>query len=119
MADDVAAVHALAIRLAREAGALQRARYETTLDIASTRRPIDLDTVVDRACEALIVAATRRERPDDDILAEEGGAHADAGAAWRWVIDPLDGTVNFAHGYPCFAVSIGVENCGVRTVGVV
>jgi myo-inositol-1(or 4)-monophosphatase len=119
MADDVAAVHALAIRLAREAGALQRARYETTLEIASKSRPIDLVTEVDRACEALIVAAIRRERPDDDILAEEGGAHADAGAAWRWVIDALDGTVSFAHGYPCFAVSMGVVHCGVRTVGVV
>ena len=119
MADDVAAVHALAVRLAREAGAIQRARYETALQIASKSRPIDLVTEVDRACEALIVGAIRSERPGDDILAEEGGAHADAGADWRWVIDPLDGTVNFAHGYPCFSVSIGVLHRGVRTVGVV
>jgi myo-inositol-1(or 4)-monophosphatase len=119
VADDVGAVHALAVRLAREAGAIQRTRYETALEIGTKSRSIDLVTEVDRACEALIVAALRRERPDDDILAEEGGAHADAGAAWRWVIDPLDGTVNFAHGYPCFSVSIGVEHRGVRTVGVV
>jgi myo-inositol-1(or 4)-monophosphatase len=119
MPDDVAAVRALAMRLAREAGAIQRERYETVHEIASKSRPIDLVTEVDRACEAHIVAALRRERAGDDILAEEGGAHADAGAAWRWVIDPLDGTVNFAHGYPCFSVSIGVEHRGVRTVGVV
>jgi len=119
MADETAAIAALAQRLAREAGAIQRERYETQLQIASKSRPIDLVTEVDRACEAHIVAALRRERPGDDILAEEGGAHADGGAAWRWVIDPLDGTVNFAHGYPCFAVSIGVEHEGVRTVGVV
>lgn len=113
------AVRALAVRLAREAGALQRARYETVLEIASKSRPIDLVTEVDRACEALIVGALRRERPGDDVLAEEGGAHADTGARWRWVVDPLDGTVNFAHGYPCFCVSIGVESCGERRVGVV
>ena len=80
VADDVAAVHALAMRLAREAGAIQRARYETALEIGTKSRPIDLVTEVDRACEALIVAAIRRERPGDDILAEEGGAHEDAGA---------------------------------------
>jgi len=113
------AVRALAVRLAREAGALQRARYETALEIASKSRPIDLVTEVDRACEALVVEALRRERPGDDVLAEEGGAHADAGAIWRWIVDPLDGTVNFAHGYPCFCVSIGVERDGVRHVGVV
>lgn len=119
MPDETAAIVALAQRLAREAGAIQRERYETQIEIASKSRPIDLVTEVDRACEAHIVAALRRERPGDDILAEEGGAHADGGAAWRWVIDPLDGTVNYAHGYPCFAVSIGVERDGVRTVGVV
>jgi myo-inositol-1(or 4)-monophosphatase len=113
------AVHALAVRLAREAGAVQRARYGTELQISSKSRPIDLVTEVDRACEALIAETLRRERPGDDLLAEEGGAHADAGAAWRWIVDPLDGTVNFAHGYPCFCVSIGVERDGQRRVGVV
>jgi myo-inositol-1(or 4)-monophosphatase len=116
---ETSAVVALAVRLAREAGAIQRARYETELQITSKSRPIDLVTEVDRACEALIVEALRRERPGDDVLAEEGGAHADAGAAWRWIIDPLDGTVNYAHGYPCFCVSIGVEHDGERRVGVV
>lgn len=116
---DVQAVHALALRLAREAGAIQRARYETQLQISSKSRAIDLVTEVDRACEQLIVDTLRRERPGDDILAEEGGAHEDSGAAWRWIIDPLDGTVNFAHGVPCFCVSIGALHGGVRTVGVV
>ena len=116
---ETAAVHALAVRIAREAGALQRARYETELEIASKSRPIDLVTEVDRACEALVVEVLRRERPGDDLLAEEGGLHADTGARWRWIVDPLDGTVNFAHGYPCFCVSIGVERDGARQVGVV
>ncbi|MCZ7619987.1 MAG: inositol monophosphatase [Myxococcota bacterium] len=116
---EVEQVRALAIRLAREAGAVQRRRYETALQISSKSRAIDLVTEVDRACEQLIVETLRRERPGDDILAEEGGAHEDGGAAWRWIIDPLDGTVNFAHGYPFFCVSIGVEHAGIRTVGVV
>jgi len=119
VADEAADVLALALRLAREAGAIQRDRYETRLEIASKSGPIDLVTEVDRACEAHLVAALRAARPADDILAEEGGAHAESGATWRWVIDPLDGTVNYAHAYPCFCVSIGVERDGVRTVGVV
>jgi myo-inositol-1(or 4)-monophosphatase len=112
-------VRDLAVRLAREAGALQRSRYETDLQVSSKSAPIDLVTEVDRACEEQIVAALRRERPTDDVLGEEGGAHASTGAAWRWVVDPLDGTVNYAHGYPCFCVSIGVEHRGERWVGAI
>lgn len=110
---------ALAERLAREAGAVQRERYETVLEIGTKSAPVDLVTEVDKRCEALIVETLRRERPGDAILAEEGSNRAIEGATWRWVIDPLDGTVNYAHGYPRFCVSIGVEREGVRTVGVV
>jgi myo-inositol-1(or 4)-monophosphatase len=119
MADEVSTVLSVALRLAREAGAIQRERYETAVEIATKSTAIDLVTEVDRACERHIVDALRRERPRDDILAEEGGAHADGGGEWRWVIDPLDGTVNYAHGYPCFCVSIGVERGGIRTVAAV
>jgi myo-inositol-1(or 4)-monophosphatase len=113
------AVRDLAVRLAREAGALQRSRYETHLQVSTKSASIDLVTEVDRACEEQIVAALRRERPADDVLAEEGGARASAGGPWRWIVDPLDGTVNYAHGYPCFCVSIGVEHGGERRVGVI
>jgi len=109
----------LATRLAREAGALQRARWGTELEIGTKSADVDLVTEVDRACEALIVAGIERARPGDAILAEEGGGHDDASAAWRWVVDPLDGTTNFAHAYPCFCVSIGVELEGRARVGVV
>jgi myo-inositol-1(or 4)-monophosphatase len=109
----------LAERLAREAGAVQRERYETALTIGTKSAAVDLVTEVDKRCEALIVDALRRERPDDAILAEEGSNRESASAVWRWVIDPLDGTVNYAHGYPRFCVSIGVEQRGVRSVGVV
>jgi myo-inositol-1(or 4)-monophosphatase len=119
MDEDLRAVRDLAVRLAREAGAIQRERYETGLRIETKSAPIDLVTEVDRACEARIVETLGRERPGDSILAEEGSGVERAGAEWRWVIDPLDGTTNFAHGYPCFCVSIGVERAGERAVGVV
>jgi myo-inositol-1(or 4)-monophosphatase len=113
------AVLELAVRLARAAGALQRERHESELRIETKSSAVDLVTDVDRACEEAIVAGIRRERPGDAIVAEEGSGFAPAGAAWRWVIDPLDGTTNYAHGYPCFCVSIGVEHAGSPAVGVV
>jgi myo-inositol-1(or 4)-monophosphatase len=109
----------LAVRLAREAGGLQRSRYETSFEIRTKSAPIDLVTEVDQACEQLIVDALASERPEDAILAEEGGGSDREGAEWRWIIDPLDGTTNFAHGYPRFCVSIGVEHRDERTVAVV
>jgi myo-inositol-1(or 4)-monophosphatase len=109
----------LARDLACRAGAIQRDRYETELHIDTKSATIDLVTEVDRACEALIVDGIQSERGNDAILAEEGhgGDHQDAEI--RWIIDPLDGTTNFAHGFPRFCVSIGIEQAGQRTVGVV
>jgi myo-inositol-1(or 4)-monophosphatase len=119
MAGEVDAVLELALRLAREAGAIQKSRYETGFTIATKSRPVDLVTEVDHACEAHLVVSLLRERPQDAVLAEEGRGTDQPGAAFRWVIDPLDGTTNFAHGYPRFAVSIGVEHEGEPAVGVV
>ena len=119
MAGELEPLLALAVRLAREAGAIQRERYETAFAIASKSQPIDLVTEVDHACEAHVVGALARERPDDAVLAEEGRGEDLRHARFRWVIDPLDGTTNFAHGYPRFAVSIGVERDGEPALGVV
>jgi myo-inositol-1(or 4)-monophosphatase len=110
---------ALALGLAREAGAIQRASYEVVLEIGTKSQPNDLVTEVDRACEAHLVRTLAKERPRDAVLAEEGGGDDRAGATYRWVIDPLDGTTNYAHGYPRFAVSIGVEREGAQALGVV
>lgn len=124
-ANERAAILELATSLARAAGAVQRERYETKLSIETKSLALDLVTEVDKHCEALIVAGIRAARPHDAILAEEGGgsdtllSHPTAARDWTWVIDPLDGTTNFAHGYPCFAVSIGIEYRGVREIGVV
>jgi myo-inositol-1(or 4)-monophosphatase len=116
---ETARVLGLAERLARKAGELQRERYETTLEIRTKSAAIDLVTEVDQACEQLIVGALAAERPGDAIVAEEGGGSDRPDASWRWIIDPLDGTTNYAHGYPRFCVSIGIEREGTRSVGVV
>lgn len=116
---EVGTVLAVAKRLAREAGAIQRDRFETDIDIQTKSSSIDLVTEVDLACEKGIVEAIERERPGDGVLAEEGLGREIPGCEWRWVIDPLDGTTNYAHGYPRFCVSIGVERSGRREVGVV
>jgi myo-inositol-1(or 4)-monophosphatase len=116
---EVADLLVLACQLAREAGELQRQHYEGQLSVETKSGPIDLVTEVDRACESLVVERIARERPEDAVLAEEGGVAGPSQAAWRWLVDPLDGTTNFAHGFPRFCVSIGVEHDGERVLGVV
>ena len=115
----LADLHELARELAARAGAIQRDRYETDLTIETKSATIDLVTEVDRACEALIVDGIRSARKKDAILAEEGHGRDAQDAAIRWIIDPLDGTTNFAHGFPRFCVSLGIEQEGERVVGVV
>jgi myo-inositol-1(or 4)-monophosphatase len=105
------------VSLARQAGDVQRSRYETELDVRTKSASIDLVTEVDKECEQLIVEGIEARRPDDAILAEEGGGTDRAGARFRWVIDPLDGTTNYAHGFPRFCVSIGVERMGGQMDG--
>jgi myo-inositol-1(or 4)-monophosphatase len=83
---------------------------------------IDLVTEADIAAEELIIDRIRSYYPRHGILAEESGEAVtvgDTASEWRWVIDPLDGTTNYAHGYPCFCVSIGVEHNGILEFGVV
>jgi myo-inositol-1(or 4)-monophosphatase len=109
----------LSRELATRAGAIQRDRFETELHIDTKSATIDLVTEVDRACEALIVEGIQSARKNDAILAEEGHGRDAPDAAIRWIIDPLDGTTNFAHGFPRFCVSIGIEQEGERVVGIV
>lgn len=80
---------------------------------------VDLVTEVDLAAEALIVEALRRAFPDDQILAEEGSGDAALGQRRVWYVDPLDGTTNFAHGYPHFCVSIALADEHGLALGVV
>jgi len=111
----------VAIALAREAGALLLDHQRCGFTVATKQNAIDLVTDADRASEALVVAGIRSRFPDHAILAEEGGAQGAAATHERprWVVDPLDGTTNFAHGYPFYCCSIGVEVAGEVVAGVV
>ena len=116
---EVGEVLQLALRLARQAGALLLERRSSPHGIIGTKTSAtDLVSEVDRSSERLVVGSIRAERPHDAILAEEGTT--DRGTSgWRWVIDPLDGTVNYLYGLPPFAVSIAVERDGRPGVAVV
>jgi myo-inositol-1(or 4)-monophosphatase len=107
-----------AISIAREAGTILRQESARPKQI-SYKGEVDIVTETDRRSEALIVGRLRKQFPDHAIVAEEGGSGAAAGAKYCWHVDPLDGTTNFAHGYPCFAVSIGLAEQGEPVAGVV
>jgi len=102
--------------MARDAGAILREGHGRS-HAAERKGRIDLVTEYDRRSEALLLARIREQFPDHAVLAEESGAHD--GARARWLIDPLDGTTNFAHDYPFFCVSIGVEVDGALAAAAV
>jgi myo-inositol-1(or 4)-monophosphatase len=108
----------LATGLAREAGALALQMGPAAAVVDAKSSPTDVVTAADRAVEVLLVDALRRARPEDGILGEEGGS-AVGSSGLRWVIDPIDGTVNYLYGIPQWAVSIGVEDDQGALVGVV
>jgi myo-inositol-1(or 4)-monophosphatase len=104
---------------AAEAGKLLVEGRPADLGVAQTKSsPTDVVTEMDTAAERTILAAIRRHRPDDGFLGEEGGSES-GGSGVRWVIDPIDGTVNYLYGLPAWAVSIGAEADGVAVAGVV
>jgi myo-inositol-1(or 4)-monophosphatase len=108
-----------AVEIAREAGGAivnlgeRRASIEVKLKGAH-----DLVTEADKASEALVVERLRAHFPGHSILAEEGGGYSGS-SEYCWYVDPLDGTTNFAHGFPMFNVSIGLEKAGELIAGVV
>src|SRR3989304_2692589 len=106
-----------ASKIARQAGALLRGYFERRVRV-EYKGEVDLVTEADRASEALIVGELRKLFPDHGVIAEEGGGYAGT-SGYRWYIDPLDGTTNFAHGFPIFAVSMGLEKDGEMVAGVI
>ncbi len=108
----------LAIRAAREAGELLRSNLGRHIDVSRKGR-IDLVTEVDLASERLIKNLIATHYPRHAVLGEETGESAASGAEYRWIVDPLDGTTNYAHGYPHFNVSIGLYRSGEPVLGVV
>jgi len=106
-----------AIEAAREAGALLRSRVATDTDYDIKGSQHDLVTETDHRAEDLIIEHISSAFPNDGILSEERAPHQ-LDARYRWVIDPLDGTTNFAHGIPFFCVSIALEDEGALALGV-
>jgi myo-inositol-1(or 4)-monophosphatase len=112
-----------AIQTARDAGAILSDRLGRALQV-SNKGDIDLVTEADLASEKLIIERIKSHYPRHAILAEESGSTAGVEVVpgkseWQWIIDPLDGTTNYAHGYPCFCVSIALERDGAIEVGVI
>jgi myo-inositol-1(or 4)-monophosphatase len=115
---DLANERRLAIALAREVGEMLQHERSGARRIAFKGSPTNLVTEMDARSEAIIVDRLTAAFPDDAILAEERGARAGRSGR-RWIIDPLDGTTNYAHGLPIYGVSIALEAAGRVVLGVV
>lgn len=106
-----------AILIAKEAGALLKQRFHKKHDI-EYKGTINIVTEADRLSEELLVTRIKQGFPDHDIITEES-AGIQKGSRFRWIIDPLDGTTNYAHGFPFFCVSIALEKDGEVILGVI
>jgi myo-inositol-1(or 4)-monophosphatase len=106
------------IQISKEAGELIRNAFGKSHSVEFKTNELNLVTETDKASEKLITDFIKKKYPSHGILAEEG-SDFNKSAEYLWVIDPLDGTTNFAHGLPIFAVSIGVQKNGETIAGVV
>jgi myo-inositol-1(or 4)-monophosphatase len=104
--------------VARAAALITTARTEALGDVSSKSSPTDPVTAADRAAERFVVDTLLAARPTDGVLGEEG-AERPGTSGVRWVVDPIDGTVNFLYGIPAYAVSLAAEVDGVTMAGVV
>jgi myo-inositol-1(or 4)-monophosphatase len=109
---------AVAMEAVLRAGALQKARYGDPSLIVEHKGAIDLVTEVDRTCETAILEILRRRFPGHDVVTEESDL-ARTGSRFVWFVDPLDGTTNFAHGYPFFCSSVALTVDGEVVAGAV
>jgi myo-inositol-1(or 4)-monophosphatase len=107
----------VAVEIAREAGSLIAELSKQPVEI-SYKRKSDLVTQADRRSEALIIDRLNRHFPGHAVVAEEGGGQ-ETGSDFCWYVDPLDGTTNFAHGFPVYCVTLGLACRGEMIAGVV
>ncbi|MGB4782594.1 inositol monophosphatase family protein [Candidatus Methylomirabilis sp.] len=114
---EIDVIREVALRAAKEAGAILRQGLEQR-PIIEFKGVKNLVTDVDRRSEEAIAALVRHALPHHSVVCEEG-TRLDGDSGYRWLVDPLDGTTNYAHGYPCFSVSIGVEKDGELIFGLV
>lgn len=110
-----------AIQIARDAGLILTERMGRKSLRVENKGVIDLVTEADLAAERFIIERIQTHYPRHGILAEESGAtvSVERASEFKWIIDPLDGTTNYAHGYPCFCVSIALERAGEIVLGVI
>ena len=108
----------LAWECAREAGIFLLDERPADLAVDSKSTPTDLVSAMDRTAEEMIIKGLLGQRPEDGFLGEEGGERIGTSGV-RWVVDPLDGTVNYLFGFPMWGVSIGMEEAGVTELGVI
>ena len=106
------------IQISKEAGELIRNAFGKTHSVEFKTNELNLVTETDKASEKLITDFIRKKYPSHGVLAEEG-SESNKSAEYLWVVDPLDGTTNFAHGLPIFSVSIGLQKNGETIAGVV
>jgi myo-inositol-1(or 4)-monophosphatase len=106
-----------AVEIAREAGKILREELDRPANI-SYKGEFDLVTQADRRSEALIVSRLQKYFPEHSVAAEEGTGK-ETGSQYRWHVDPLDGTTNFAHRYPCFCVSLALARQNELLLGVI
>jgi len=110
-------IHDFAVSIAREAGDFLKEKLREKIRV-EYKGEINIVTEADHLSEEMLLSRIRSRYPDHDILTEESaGVHQ--GSSCRWIIDPLDGTTNYSHGYPVFCVSVGFEQKGETTLGVV
>jgi myo-inositol-1(or 4)-monophosphatase len=114
---EIEAIRTVALRAVKEAGTILREGREQVWTI-EYKGAKNLVTDIDRRSEQAIASLVGRELPGHSLVSEEG-ARLEGDSGYRWYVDPLDGTTNYAHGYPCFSVSIGVEKDGELVYGVV
>jgi len=105
------------VEIARQSGALLMEHFRRRVAV-EYKGDADLVTIADRQSETLIREFIRQHWPSHDVLGEEEGLR-DTGSDYRWYVDPLDGTTNFAHGFPVFCVSLALEHKGSRIAGVI
>src|ERR1700727_3866174 len=104
--------------IAREAGALLHGYFERHIGF-ELKGEFDLVTEADRASEKLVIERLQKHFPAHSIVAEESGGHAGPSAEYCWYVDPLDGTTNFAHGFPMYNVTLALEKAGEIVAGVI
>ena len=116
--EEINKIKKVAEEAAREAGGYALEHIDKIASISHKGGYTNLVTDVDKKCESIILGRISKEFPEHSILAEESGEHASTSSI-KWLIDPLDGTTNYAHGFPIFCTSIGVSFDSVIKVGVI